>query len=44
VDSKSRIVLAGDSKAQAENWVATLNSVMAEMGAGDNQTESSHSN
>jgi hypothetical protein len=34
VDSKARVVLAGDSKAQAENWVATLNSVMAEMCAG----------
>ncbi len=44
VDSKTRIVLAGDSKAQAENWVATLNSVIAEMGAGDKQTQSSHSN
>jgi hypothetical protein len=42
VDSKTRIVLAGDSKAQAENWVATLNSVMAEMRAGDAQTERLH--
>ena len=39
VDSKVPIVLAGDSKAQAENWVATLNSVMAEMRSGDTQTE-----
>ena len=30
-NSKARTILAGYSKAQAENWVATLNSVMAEM-------------
>ena len=33
VGVKARIVLAGDSKAQTENWVATLNSVMTEMRA-----------
>ncbi len=43
-DSKARIVLAGDSKAQAENWVATLNSVMAEMDAGDKPTKHLSSN
>jgi hypothetical protein len=33
VDCKARIVLAGASRAQAENWVATLSSVMADMRA-----------
>ena len=34
-NSNARIVLAGESKAQAETWVATLNSVIAEMRAED---------
>ena len=33
VGVKGRIVLAGDSKAQTESWVATLNSVMTEIRA-----------
>jgi hypothetical protein len=35
VDCKTRIVLAGACKAQAEHWVATLNSVITEMHAED---------
>ena len=44
VDSRARIVLAGDSKAQADNWVATLNSVIAEMRPADTQTACSQDN